>query len=581
MTPPDDPTFSQPAPETCTSPKASSSSSKAADASRIVIAPEKLPSPAPSQSPAKTLRQLFLTLFLRGRSSRGLQKKTAPKTVGQKLALTLLFYGVFGCLAFTLRGQPVFALSIYLHALTFVLLGMFVASAAGEILFNKEEADILLHRPISPRSLLWAKIGVLLEVSVWLAGALNLAGFLVGYTSSDGGFGFVATHALSVVLEALFCTGCVVMAYQLCIRWFGRERLEGLMTTAQVVISVAAVLSGQILPRAMMHLNNFGGFHEIPWWIVILPPAWFAGIDDALAGSGAPASWLLTGLAAIATTVVLWIAFGKLAHNYEAGLQTLNESVSRRRRKQTGRRWVDIFIDLPPLRWWLGDPVVRASFLLTTAYLARDRDMKLRIYPGIAPVLVVPFIFLLQGQHGNGFGNTGFSIAFAGAYVGIVPLMGVNILQYSQQWQASDVFRAAPIYGPAPLCHGARRAIVCLLTLPLVAVFGVVAFLLAANKSQLLLLLPGVIAMPVFALVSNLGGNGVPLSLPTDEAKSAGRSLMMIGVIPISMAISGLASWAFAIGWIWWFVLAETILVVVLQVFMINSIKAARWQAMD
>jgi hypothetical protein len=196
-------------------------------------------------------------------------------------------------------------------------------------------------------------------------------------------------------------------------------------------------------------------------------------------------------------------------------------------------------------------------------------------------MLAVPFILLLQGYGRSELSNSGFGVAFAGAYVGLVPLLGVSMLQYSQQWQASDVFRAAPIFGPAPLCHGARRAILCFLALPLVAVFAIVACLIQADKSQLLLLLPGVIALPVYALISNLGGKGVPLSLPTDESKAAGRSLMMIAVIPISMAISGLASWAFASGWFWWFALAETVLVAVLQVAMFSSINTTRWPALE
>src|SRR5262245_41985464 len=84
-------------------------------------------------APSKTLRQLFLTLFLRGHSSRGLQKETAPKSVGRKLAVTLLIYALIGALALTFRQQPVFTLSVYLNAMTFVFLAMFVASSAGEI----------------------------------------------------------------------------------------------------------------------------------------------------------------------------------------------------------------------------------------------------------------------------------------------------------------------------------------------------------------------------------------------------------------------------------------------------------------
>src|ERR1043165_7384019 len=198
-------------------------------------------------SPANTLRRLFLTLFLRGRGARGLQKQIAPKSVGQKLFWSLALYALLGMLAFGFINKPVFALSVYLHSMTFVFLGMFIASSAGEILFNKEEADILLQRPIRPQDLLGAKIRVLVEVSLWLAGAFNLVGFAIGVTS--GGWGFVPAHMVATVLEALFCVGFVVMAYELCLRWFGRERLDGFMTTAQVLISVGAVMAGQILPR--------------------------------------------------------------------------------------------------------------------------------------------------------------------------------------------------------------------------------------------------------------------------------------------------------------------------------------------
>ena len=67
----------------------------------------------------------------------------------------------------------------------------------------------------------------------------------------------------------MFCTGCVVMVYQLCLRWFGRERLDGLMTTAQVLVSVGAVLSGQILPQMVTRID-IGSVNRTPWWIALI-----------------------------------------------------------------------------------------------------------------------------------------------------------------------------------------------------------------------------------------------------------------------------------------------------------------------
>jgi len=535
--------------------------------------PPILPEPAPK--PEKALRRLFLTLFLRGRSARGLKRQTVPKSVGEKLALTLLFYCLFGCMALLFWGKPVFALAIYLHAMTFVFLGMFVASSAGEILFNKEEADILMHRPVTSKALLWAKIRVLVEVSLWLAGAFNLAGLVAGFGGSAN-WRFPIIHLFSTTLEALFCTGCVVLVYQLCLRWFGRERLEGLMTMAQVIISVGAVLSGQILPRFVLQMNHVLNVNESSWWIYLLPPAWFAGMDDAFSGSALGGAWVLSALAVMVTGIVLWLAFDKLAGGYETGLQAINETISSKS-KYGQRRWLDRLVTVPPLSWWLRDPVSRASFLLTAAYLVRDRDTKLRVYPGIAPVLIIPFIFVIQNTHADSH-DAGFGVPFSGVYLGLVPLMGLQLLQYSQQWQATDIFRTAPLAGPANLCHGARRAVLCLLALPMMVLVALVVWLLNRDVTQLLLFTPGLVAMPIFALVPQMRGDGVPLSLSIDAAKSANRGLSMLGVMFVAFALAGLASFAWSHGWFGRFMGGEIIVASILYFFMRSKLSAEAWQ---
>ena len=236
---------------------------------------------------------------------------------------------------------------------------------------------------------------------------------------------------------------------------------------------------------------------------------------------------------------------------------------------------------MPPLSWWLRDPVARASFLLTAAYLIRDRDVKLRVYPGLAPILIIPFVFLLQGHHRQGSGDLVFGVPFSGVYLGLVPLMGLQMLQYSQQWQAADIFRAAPMSGPAQLCHGARRAVLCLLALPALLLVGLTVWVLRGDISQLLLLLPGIVALPIFALIPTLGGHGVPLSLPTDEAKGAGRGLNAIGSMFIAFALAGLASLSWTQGWFWWLVSCEAIVALGLYCVMHLSLARVRWPSTE
>jgi hypothetical protein len=530
--------------------------------------------PAPT---AKVLRKLFLTLFLRGRSSRGLKKDTAPKSVGRKLAFTLLFYILFGGLAVMFIGKPVFVLSFYLHGMTLGFLGLFVASSTGEILFNKDEPDILLHRPVDAAELLWAKVSVLILVSLWLAGGFNLAGTITGIYASNGGWMYPAVHLASTALEAMFCTSLVVVVFQLCLRWLGREKLDGLMTTAQVIMAVMVVMAGQIVPRMMgtmmMDLDKLTS----AWWMMLLPPAWFAGFDDALAAHGGVHSWIMAAIGLVVTGFLTWLAFGRLAGDYEAGLQLMNQSRTFTAKSRSRRKFVDRLAHVPPLSWWLRDSVARASFLLVIAYLLRDRDVKLRVYPGIAPMLVLPVIFLLPG-HGIGGNDNTFGIIFGACYLSLIPAITLGLLQYSDQWQASDLFRIAPIVGPAQISHGARRAVIFLLTAPLVLVFAVAVVLITGHVSSLLLILPGVIAAPVYSLVPGLAGKAVPLSQPMESAKGAGRGLYFLLLTMICFALTGAAWFCWRYHWYGWFLAGEVTLALCAYVILRAATFSARWE---
>lgn len=540
--------------------------------------PENLPPVLnPALAPVRTLRRLFLTLYLRGRSSRGLRRQNTPKSVASKFSLALIVYALFGCFAFYFFKQHVFGLAVYLHGFTFMFLGMFVSASAGEILFNKEEADILLHRPVTAGELLWSKIRVLVEVSLWLACAMNLAGFFVGYLAPDGGLLFPIVHAIATVFEALFCTSCIVIVYQLCLRWFGREKLDSLMTTTQVVGAIIFVAAGQLLPRLTLHFNGTG-FLVGPrqWWLYLLPPAWFAGIDDAVVARGPASSWYLAVIGLAATALVVWLAFIKLARNYEIGLQTISEAVSRKPSRKK-RRWAEKLVDAPPFKWFVRTSVSRAAFLLTAAYLIRDRDVKLRVFPGIAPMFIIPVMMLLQNEHSG----ENFGLALSGAFLAALPLLVIDLLQYSQQWQASDIFRVAPMQGPGELCHGARNAVFVLIMTPVLIVIGLMVFAIQRDIHQLVLFLPGIMLMPLAALFPAVFRYGIPLSLPNEEAKSAGRTLKMFGIFIPAMLISGIAMWAYSTGWIMWLLIAEAVVIVPVYFILRGIISRQKWREME
>lgn len=537
--------------------------------------------PATVDSPEKALRKLYLRLFLRGRSSRGLNKGGAPKSMAAKLAMTLIFYVGFGAFAAAFGLKSLFALSVYLHASTLMFIGMFVAGSAGEALFDKEEADILMHRPIEPKSLLRAKVSVMAQIALWLAVAFNLVGFFVGASIADGGLLYVGAHAISLVLETLFCIGLVVVTYQLCLKWLGRERLDGFLTTAQTVMAMAVVLGSQLAPRL---LTRPGSGVDVPldsWWVFLLPPAWFAGIDEAIAGNGKRTSWALAGCGVVSCAVVLWIGFGKLAKEYAAGLQVLNESASTQTARGRRGRWLERIVRFPGIRWWLRNSVTRGSFVLCLAYLFRDRETKLRVFPGLVPMLVMPIVVMLPQGNGPSWHANGFLLAFAAAYLGLAPVLAQSFVKYSTHWQAADIFRIAPVAGPAALCHGVRKAVFFALTVPLIAVFIIVVLAMGIPVSRLTLLLPGLISLPAFSMIPCASGESVPFAQPSEEAKSAGRGLQMLAMTFVSLAIAGAAAAADTFGMLWYFLAAEAVVTAGVYAFLRHRCAAARWPVID
>jgi hypothetical protein len=310
----------------------------------------------------------------------------------------------------------------------------------------------------------------------------------------------------------------------------------------------------------------------------LLPPAWFAGLDDALAGSGIEQSWILSVLAVMVTLGVVWVAVSKLAHDYTVGLQRLGETPDTSPQRASARRWMRTLVNSPPLSWWVRDPVERVVFTLSLAYLLRDRDVKLRVYPAVAPLMVIPLMMLLPDLNSAGGGVT---VVLAGTYVATLPMASLVLLEYSQQWQAADLFRMAPVAGPAPFCHGARRAVLVILGLPAFMVLVVLMCALPGPPSQLLLLLPGLVILPTYSMLPVDDGSLIPFSEPIDGARSSSRGLFMLVTLGISIVIAAVAAVSRYGGWFWDFLLGETVISFGFYLAMRYKLARATWPPLE
>jgi len=487
--------------------------------------------------------------------------------VALRLVGLLVLYVMMGVVALSTWKLGVFERSTTLHAFSLMMVGIMMAGSSGTLLFNVDEADILLHRPVTPRALLGAKVWVMVVMGVALAVALNLVGLLVGVFGPHGTWLFVPAHLLALVIEVVFAASLVTLAYGLCLRWFGRERLDNFITAAQVLVAVGAMIGGQVVPRALANMDS-RAVEEAVRWMVALPPAWFGALVAVLTGTSVSAFTVaLAAWGLVATALVAWLALSRLAAAYGEGLLALNEAgpAAVKAGARHGR-WTARLVELPGMRRWLADPVERAAFKLTAAGLLRARDVKLRIYPQLAQLCAYPLIFLvaMPGRtHGDGEAS-GFGVAFAGAMASTMVFNTLEMLRFSDHWRGAEIFRLAPLASPAPLFHGTRKAVLLLLCGPVMVLLTVVLWWWKGWSGGALLLLPGFCAMPLFAMLPGLWHTLVPFSEPAEQAKNMSAGcLRMIVVLVAAVLIAGAAWWADARGWLGLLLIVEAGLVVV------------------
>jgi hypothetical protein len=105
--------------------------------------------------------------------------------------------------------------------------------------------------------------------------------------------------------------------------------------------------------------------------------------------------------------------------------------------------------------------------------------------------------------------------------------------------------------------------------------------LAGARSHELLLLLAGFLPAPLYALLPALGAQAVPLSVPNEEARAAGRALRTLGFMLPAVAVAGLALWADHGGWLGSFLIGEAAVVLVSYALVRVAVARAPWPSSE
>ncbi|MGK0155339.1 MAG: ABC-2 type transport system permease protein [Neolewinella sp.] len=525
----------------------------------------------------RILRQLFWTLLVRGRTAPH-EGKSGKKGLGIKS--TCAIYALFGLmpvLSASLLSATVFA--SLLHGFTMMFAALTLASSAGSMLFAREEAEILLHRPVPAAHLLRAKAWVLLRYAMILAVSLNLAGLIGGMFVTDLGWQWLPVHLATTTLLMVFATAVIVLTYNLCLRWFGRERLDNLLAAVQTLMTLVMIAGSQLVPRLMMQ-DGLDDPTILQGWALLLPPVWFGSLDAVLCGAMPWATaWLPASLAVAGTALCAWLAFGLLANSYGAGLASIGEGADRRREAGRGRRLSRI-VEWRPLRRWLRDPLQRHAFVMTSAYLSRDRETKIKTFPAMVPLLIMPVIMAVPLSGGSSQLHP-VMIAIAFGYLAMVPLSPLVLLRRSEHYRTAEIYQYSPLPHWSPLFHGCRKAVMLWLVFPSWLIITALLCLFSSSLVPVATGIPILLALPIYSLVPALHGAWLPLALPNEALKDASLGCLTTAfAIGSGMALSVVAGLIYmaGTGWFLLYLLLSAGASIYIYRAMAESIANRDWQ---
>ncbi|MEW6131316.1 MAG: hypothetical protein AB1757_30080 [Acidobacteriota bacterium] len=503
----------------------------------------------------KTLLGVYLKLDLRSSKSFGQQGKETF-TSNRALLSILLMYVLSGLIIgfFVLTGADVFLFSLIASSYTFALIALAVITESGNVIFNENEPDIIGHLPITSRTLFVAKTLNLFLFALLLATAVNFFPTIFGVWARGSSVAFVFAHIVSAFLIAVFATVLVVTSYGLLMRYVDKEKFNNIIAYAQTALTILFILSYQLLPRLMdkFQININQASRDYFYYYLLYPPAWFVGLTLLLMGKVNTFSLALTLTGLLILSIVGFIALRKIAGGYATFVSRLAfdssnyvevkpqpfrsaaEAVQLSRAEKFGK------IKALFLRY----PVERAVFDLVASYIKRDREIKIRLYPTFAYFIIFPLLGLISEELSDPFYNTSYTFGalVGGAMISFVMMSAIEVLLFSEHYQAAYIFRVAPVENLSHIHQGLRKATFIYFGLPgAVILFLLYALIWRNALHAFLIIAPWVMLAPSLAMLSFLRREILPLSRKYQKGQQSARSMIIFFANSICLVVVGVA----------------------------------------
>ncbi|WP_430885028.1 hypothetical protein [Fusibacter sp. JL216-2] len=432
---------------------------------------------------------------------------------GNNMLKSLWMYALFsvmpGIMAFI--PIPIFSKISIIMGISMFLIMSTMISDFSSVLLDIRDKNILMAFPVDSRTLSAAK---LVHICIYLSlitGSLNFIP-LIGIAYSEG-----ILMGLLLLLMLVFMVMVVIfltsLMYVLVLKKFDGEKLKDLISSIQIMLTVAMTLGYQVVAR-MFEFSNVHVQFTPKWWTILLPPTWFAAPFALLSGQSGFLYILLAILGVCLPLVFIILHFKVITPLFEANLVKLNTS-DKHASKAYNRRQVRV---KKLSKIFCRSKDEQAAFQFGYRMLSSERELKQKVYPSMALSIVFPFILgatLVSDTGGISQALESFrtSNQYLWIYFSVLILPSVFIfVGRSKYYKGAWLYKVLPIEDPYPIISGTYKSAIIK--------FGVPPFFITA---VLMVILAGIRVVPhmgiafintiyMVLIISMLNGTSLPFS---------------------------------------------------------------------
>jgi hypothetical protein len=414
--------------------------------------------------------------------------------------------------------------------------GTILLTEFTSVLFDENENQILLPRPVSSRTLLAVRLVHVLVYMSNIAFALSIP-FAV-YLAINQGLLAIA-FIIGVLLCAWFTLILAVGFYMSLSKFVSAQRFKDVLNYFQIGLAVIIMASYQLVPHYMEDANVGSFMFKEVWWAYLLPSVWFAGFTQLISGVGGPMTIGLTLITIGAIVIGSFLLIRALSSGFTA---ILSES-------GTGTQKAVKSVEVKSEKGWKSkvlsflciSDVEKAGWRLTMQHVKSDRKLKQQVYPMFAYSIIMIVAFIRPDFNDlPGFVN---ELASSSKYLmflvaGFFGTIGISVIPYTDTPKAAWIYDMAATDKKYHIQSGAIKAMLFTFYLPLQVLYLIpIIWIWDLHVVPFVILGAGLITVLSIFLV-RIQKNALPFSQAREMVNKGEQTLrMFLGMFLIGAII--------------------------------------------